>query len=60
LAIIYNDGQYGACAIRGIKCALSILKVCDDQMAATFRRSSAEQRAVIAARLQELCVPFES
>lgn len=57
LAIIYSDGQYGACAIRGIKCALSIIGICDEQMAAPFRPSSAEQRAAIAARLEELGVP---
>lgn len=57
LSIIYSDGQYGACAIRGIKCALSILGICDEQMAAPFRPSPPEQRAAIAARLAELGVP---
>jgi 2-dehydro-3-deoxy-D-pentonate aldolase len=54
LAVIYNDGQYGACAIRGIKCALSILKVCDEQMAATFRPATPEQRTAIADALKRL------
>ena len=57
LALIYSDGQYGACAIRGIKCALSILGICDEQMAAPFRPSPLAQRAAIVDRLAELGVP---
>ncbi len=53
---IYEDGQYGACAIRGIKTALALLGICDEQMAATFRPATAEQRATIAACLQKLNV----
>lgn len=59
LAIIYDDGQYGACAIRGIKCALSILGICDERMAASFRPSPPERRAAISARLEELGVPSD-
>lgn len=54
LAVIYGDGQYGACAVRGIKCALSLLNICDEQMAATFRPATAEQRAATVAALQKL------
>lgn len=51
---IYEDGQYGACAIRGIKTALAILRICDEQMAATFRPATDEHRARIVACLQKL------
>jgi dihydrodipicolinate synthase/N-acetylneuraminate lyase len=54
LAVIYDDGQYGACAIRGIKCAMEILNICEEQMAATFRRASPEQRAATTAALRAL------
>jgi dihydrodipicolinate synthase/N-acetylneuraminate lyase len=54
LAVIYGDGQYGACAVRGIKCALSLLNICDEQMAATFRPATAEQRAATVTALKEL------
>ena len=57
LALMYNDGQYGASAIRGIKCALSLLGVCDEQMASPFRPASPEHRAALATRLEELGVP---
>ena len=54
LAVIYGDGQYGACAVRGIKCALSLLGIGDEQMAATFRPATAEQRAATVTALKEL------
>ena len=54
LSVIYGDGQYGACAVRGIKCALSLLDICDEQMAATFRQATAEQRAATVTALKEL------
>ena len=54
LAVIYNDGQYGSCAIRGIKCGLALLGICDERMATPFRPVRDEQRAVIAAALKEL------
>ncbi|MBL9164818.1 MAG: dihydrodipicolinate synthase family protein [Planctomycetaceae bacterium] len=54
LGVIYGDGQYGASAVRGIKCALSILGICDEQMAATFRPATPEQRAATVAALKEL------
>ena len=53
LAVIYADGLYGASAIRGIKSALSILGICDEQMAATFRPTTDDQRAAIARMLKE-------
>ena len=45
---------FGACAVRGIKCALSLLDICDEQMAATFRPATAEQRAATVTALKEL------
>lgn len=51
---IYTVGQHGSAIIKGIKCSLSILGVCDDFMAAPFHRFHEEERAIIAGRLEEL------
>lgn len=51
---IYTVGQHGSAIIKGIKCSLSILGVCDDFMAAPFHRFHEEERAIIAGRLEDL------
>jgi 2-dehydro-3-deoxy-D-pentonate aldolase len=54
LSVLYDDGLYGASAVRGIKCALSLLGLCHEQMAAPFRPVLDEQRALIAESLRKL------
>ena len=50
---LYSVGQYGSAIIKGLKCALSIVGVCDDFMAAPFHRFHESERAVIAQILEE-------
>lgn len=45
---LYSVGQHGSAIIKGIKCALSTLGVCDDFMAAPFHRFHSNERAMIA------------
>lgn len=51
---IYTVGAYGSSFIKGVKCALSCLGICDDFMAAPFRRFGVEERKRIAAALSQL------
>ncbi len=51
---IYTVGQHGSAIIKGLKCALSILGVCDDFMASPFHRFHDSERAVIKERLETL------
>jgi 4-hydroxy-tetrahydrodipicolinate synthase len=51
---IYRVGKHGSAIIKGLKCSLSILGVCDDFMAAPFHRFHEAERAVIRERLTEL------
>lgn len=52
--LLYGVGKHGSSLIKGIKCALSCLGVCDDFMAEPFHRFRAPERAVIAAAVQTL------
>jgi 4-hydroxy-tetrahydrodipicolinate synthase len=54
LGTIYAHGEYGAAVIRGLKCALALLGVCNEQMAPPFLPCDHQQRAKIAACLEEL------
>ena len=51
---IYSVGQHGSAIIKGIKCSLSILGVCDDFMAAPFHRFHQAERETLAQRLPQL------
>lgn len=48
----YSVGQHGSAIIKGIKCALSLLGVCDDFMAAPFHRFHESERTLIARHLE--------
>jgi dihydrodipicolinate synthase/N-acetylneuraminate lyase len=50
----YRIGKYSSSIIKGIKCALSCLSVCDDFMAEPFRRFRAGERDLVQARLKEI------
>ena len=51
---IYTVGRHGSSFMKGVKCALSCLGICDDFMAEPFRRFQVEERKQIVARLAEL------
>ncbi len=51
---IYAVGQHGSAFIKGLKCSLSCLGVCDDAMAEPFQRFRPAERAKIEAYLTEL------
>lgn len=53
LARIYRVGSHLSAVIKGIKCALSLLGVCDDFMAELFRRFRTPGRAQVARILEE-------
>lgn len=50
----YRIGKYSSSIIKGIKCALSCMEVCDDFMAEPFHRFRAEERELVKARLKEI------
>jgi len=52
--LVYTVGRHGSSIIKGLKCALSLLGVCDDFMAAPFHRFHERERAIIAERLKTL------
>jgi len=51
---IYSVGQHGSAFIKGLKCSLSCLGICDDAMAEPFQRFRPAERARIKAYLTEL------
>ncbi|MDH4410269.1 MAG: dihydrodipicolinate synthase family protein [Verrucomicrobiales bacterium] len=51
---IYRVGRHGSAIIKGLKCSLSILGVCDDFMAAPFHRFHEAEREIVRSRLDEL------
>lgn len=50
-ASIYTVGQHGSALIKGLKCALSLLGICDDELAQPFHRFHAAERAIVRERL---------
>lgn len=56
---LYRIGRHSSSIIKGIKCALACLGVCDDFMAEPFHRFRDEQRALVQQRVQELKVAVE-
>lgn len=51
---IYQVGRHGSAIIKGLKCSLSLLGVCDDFMAAPFHHFHETEREIIRTRLAEL------
>ncbi len=56
---LYRVGQHGSSFIKGLKCALGILGICDDYMAEPFHRFRDRERQVIGRRLVELGITAE-
>ncbi|MFN3408785.1 MAG: dihydrodipicolinate synthase family protein [Limisphaerales bacterium] len=51
---LYRIGRHSSAIIKGIKCALACLGVCDDFMAEPFHRFRADERTLVQQRLAEL------
>lgn len=51
---VYRLGAHSSGVVKGIKCVLSLLGVCNDFLAEPFHRFRGEQRAIMQHRLQEL------
>ena len=51
---IYTVGRHKSAIIKGIKCGLSLLGICDDQMAEPFQRFRELEREMIRERLSAL------
>jgi len=51
---LYTVGKYGSSYLKGLKCALSLMGICDDFMADPFRRFRKEERERIAVNLELL------
>ncbi|HOC19853.1 MAG TPA: dihydrodipicolinate synthase family protein [Vicinamibacterales bacterium] len=51
---LYRIGRHPSAVIKGIKCALACLGICDDFMAEPFHRFRARERAVVEQRLAAL------
>jgi dihydrodipicolinate synthase/N-acetylneuraminate lyase len=54
LGNIYTVGQHASAVIKGMKCACSLLGICDDLMAEPFERFRAPERAKVRAVLESL------
>ncbi|MCA9232303.1 MAG: dihydrodipicolinate synthase family protein [Planctomycetales bacterium] len=52
--LLYGVGKHGSSYIKGIKCALNFLGICDDHMALPFTRFAELERATIKQRLEQL------
>jgi dihydrodipicolinate synthase/N-acetylneuraminate lyase len=51
---LYRIGRHCSSIIKGLKCALCVLGVCDDFMAEPFHRFRANERKLVEQRLREL------
>jgi len=56
---LYRIGRHSSSVIKGIKCALACLGVCDDFMAEPFHRFRAEERARVERCVAELATEME-
>ncbi|MCD8184915.1 MAG: dihydrodipicolinate synthase family protein [Rikenellaceae bacterium] len=54
---IYKVGKYGSSYLKGVKCVLSLLGICDDFMAKPFRKFQPEERAKVKAILDRMGIP---
>lgn len=51
---IYNVGRYGSSYLKGLKCALSLMGLCDDFLAHPFHKFKEEERSIIEKNLRAL------
>lgn len=53
---VYTIGKYGSSYLKGVKCALSLLGVCDDHISYPYRKFRTEEREKVRAALKALGV----
>ncbi len=51
---IYSVGKYGSSYLKGVKCALSVLGICSDELAYPYRKFREEERNKIVEALKEI------
>ena len=56
---VYTVGRYASRYVKGIKCALSLMGICNDAMSEPFDRFALPERTVIRERLLELGVTLQ-
>jgi len=56
---LYRIGKHPSAIIKGIKCALACLDICDDFMAEPFHRFRAEEHGRVKTRLKEIQAELE-
>ncbi len=56
---IYKVGRYGSAFIKSVKCALSVLGICDDFLAEPFHRFREQERERVGAYLREFGITRE-
>jgi len=56
---IYKVGRHGSAFIKSVKCALSVLGICDDFLAEPFHRFREQERERVGAYLQEFGITRE-
>ncbi len=52
--LVYNVGHYGSSYLKGVKCALSLMGICNDYMAEPFRKFKEPERQKVQQILEEL------
>ncbi len=55
--LLYKIGRHGSSIIKGLKCGLSCLGICDDFLAEPFHRFDAPERERVEGVLRELAIP---
>lgn len=53
---IYTASSYGSSYLKGVKCALNVLGICNDFLAAPFNKFDAEHRAIIEEAIKVLAL----
>ena len=51
---LYTVGKYGSSYLKGVKCSLSLMGICDDYMSYPYRKFRTEERARIRKALEAL------
>ncbi len=54
--LLYTVGKYGSSYLKGVKCALSLLGICDDYLAYPYRKFREAERSRVRQVLEELGV----
>lgn len=54
---IYTVGKYGSSYLKGVKCALSLIGICDDYLSYPYRKFRDEERARIREALEAAGIP---